>query len=484
MLSCGMRRCLLVLSLLLATAAPALAQRVALVVGNGAYRNVERLANPASDARAMAASLRRVGFTTDLVVDADKAEMESAIRRFAQRARGAEAALFFYAGHAIEVGGKNLLAPVSASVRSERDLAFELIDLDLLMGAAEGQARVLLVFLDACRDNPFRAALAGSSRGGASRGLAPPAQGTTGTLVAFATAPGQVALDGRGANSPFTTALLRNIDTPGLEVRSMMGRVRQAVRVDTQGRQIPWDSSSLEGEFFFRPGTAAAAPPPPAPQPPPQPAPPQPQAALPPPSSRQSPAPPPAPPSPALGGFACPRAGTELETTRRERIVYSGADPADPLVCQADLAGRSLRLIYNFWPAGSVDAQSEARIRAGMAALFPLAAGKRSEFGYFGGVGLTSAQYSETWAVTGEQIVSLPAGQMRVWVIERREEVVTGGVFAARWTYWYAPDALLFVRVAYEHIRGREPADPAWQATRLTLPPSPQTAPAAPRARR
>lgn len=245
-------RFVLALLLMLVCACEAWAQRVALVIGNGAYREAPALANPAADARGMAAALDRLGFATELVIDADRAGMEAAIRRFGEAAAGAEAALVFYAGHAVEVGGRNYLIPVTARIRSDRDLPFETVDFDSVMTQLEGRARVILVFLDACRDNPFRQRLmAGGTRGIAAPGLAP-VRGTVGTLVAFATAPGQVASDGHGQNSPFTTGLLQHIETPGLEVRPMLGRVRQSVREATAGGQVPWENSSLEGEFFFR----------------------------------------------------------------------------------------------------------------------------------------------------------------------------------------------------------------------------------------
>lgn len=258
-------RLALALLLLIAGAAEAVAQRVALVIGNGAYREAPALANPEADARGVAAALDRLGFMTDLVLDADRSGMEAAIRRFGEAAAGAEAALVYYAGHAVEVGGRNHLIPVSARIRSDRDLPFETIDFDAVMSQLEGRARVILVFLDACRDNPFRQRLmAGGTRGIAAAGLAP-VRGPVGTLVAFATAPGQVASDGHGQNSPFTAALLRHIETPGLEVRPMLGRVRQSVREATAGSQVPWENSSLEGEFFFR-AAAVAGPAPAAPQ--------------------------------------------------------------------------------------------------------------------------------------------------------------------------------------------------------------------------
>ncbi|MCU0985382.1 MAG: caspase family protein [Acetobacteraceae bacterium] len=249
-------RVVLAVLILVMGATEAFAQRVALVIGNGAYREAPALPNPVADARGVAAALERLGFRADLVLDADRTAMESAIRRFGEAAAGAEAALVYYAGHAVEVAGRNHLIPVSARIRSDRDLPFETIDFDAVMAQLEGRARVILVFLDACRDNPFRQRLmAGGTRGVAAVGLAP-VRGPVGTLVAFATAPGQVASDGYGPNSPFTAALLQHIETPGLEVRPMLGRVRQSVREATAGSQVPWENSSLEGEFFFRPAAA------------------------------------------------------------------------------------------------------------------------------------------------------------------------------------------------------------------------------------
>ena len=259
-------RLVLALALVLAWGTEVFAQRVALVIGNGAYVEAPPLENPANDATDIHAALTRLGFDSELVVDADRASLERAIRRFGDRAAGAEAAMLFYAGHAVEVAGRNHLIPVSASIRSDRDLPFETVDADAVMTQLEGRARVILLFLDACRDNPFRLRLAAQgTRGIAGTGLAA-VRGPVGTLVAFATAPGTVAQDGTGRNSPFTGALLRHIETEGLEVRPMLGRVRQTVREATGGAQIPWENASLEGEFYFRPAeprapTVAALPP-------------------------------------------------------------------------------------------------------------------------------------------------------------------------------------------------------------------------------
>ncbi|WP_439577147.1 caspase family protein [Elioraea sp.] len=254
-------RLILALALVLSWGSPALAQRVALVIGNGAYVEAPPLENPANDATDIHAALTRLGFDSELVVDADRISLERAIRRFGDRAVGAEAAMLFYAGHAVEVAGRNHLIPVSASIRSDRDLPFETVDVDAVITQLEGRARVILLFLDACRDNPFRLRLAAQgTRGIAGAGLAA-VRGPVGTLVAFSTAPGTVAQDGTGRNSLFTAALLRHIETEGLEVRPMLGRVRQTVREATGGAQIPWENASLEGEFHFRPARPAPAPP-------------------------------------------------------------------------------------------------------------------------------------------------------------------------------------------------------------------------------
>jgi Caspase domain/Sel1 repeat/Putative peptidoglycan binding domain len=225
--------------------------RVALVVGIGRYDNVPELPNPPRDARAIHAALGRVGFESELLIDPDRSELEGAIQRLGDRARGADAALFYFAGHAIELAGKNWLLPRSVTMRTDRAARFEAVELDGVTETIEGGARVSLLFLDACRDNPFRLRLA--SRGARSVGGSGLAQmrAAVGTLLAFATAPGNIADDGDGEHSPFTAAMLRYIETPGLEVRQMLGRVRAAVRQATAGRQLPWDHSSLEGDFYF-----------------------------------------------------------------------------------------------------------------------------------------------------------------------------------------------------------------------------------------
>ncbi|HEY4249937.1 MAG TPA: caspase family protein [Roseomonas sp.] len=259
-MACGL--CLLLAGLAWG-AGPAAAQerRVALVVGVGGYRNVPALANPPNDARDIAAVLGRLGFEVETLIDPDRLALEAGARRLGQRARGAEAALFFFAGHALEAAGRNWLVPAPAEIRGDRDLRFETLDLEGVLEQMEGGARLSILILDACRDNPFRNRLLAQTRQAIGGGGLGQVQAATGTLVTFATAPGTVAEDGRGRNSPFTGALLKHIETPGLEIRQLLAEVRREVREATRGRQVPWENSALEGSFYFR---APPPPPPPA----------------------------------------------------------------------------------------------------------------------------------------------------------------------------------------------------------------------------
>jgi uncharacterized caspase-like protein len=233
-------------------------RRVALVVGAAKYEHAAQLAHSLDDARDMAASLKRLGFDVDLVLDPDRAHLEAAVRRLGQKSRGADAALFFYSGHALESQGVNWVLPVSADVQEDRDLRFEALDLSAVLGQVEGLARVSLIFLDACREDPFKQRL-GTSRDLGRNGLATVNANVSGTYVAFATAPGVVAADGNGPHSPFTGSLLKYLETPGLELRQMMSKVRGDVEDATDNRQIPWDSSSLKGDFYFNPANAEKA---------------------------------------------------------------------------------------------------------------------------------------------------------------------------------------------------------------------------------
>ena len=232
----------------------AASRRVALVVGAGEYAHAPALANTLNDARDVAAALTRLQFDVDLVINPDRAALEKAVRRLGQRSRGADASLFYFSGHALEVQRVNWLLPVSADVKSDDDLRFEALDLTAVLEQIESKAHVSLLFLDACREDPFKQRF-GLARGITGAGLAPAHASASGTYIVYAAAPEMAAEDGSGPHSPFTAALLRFIETPGLEVRQMLSRVRGDVEAQTDGKQIPWESSSLLGDFYFDPKT-------------------------------------------------------------------------------------------------------------------------------------------------------------------------------------------------------------------------------------
>jgi uncharacterized caspase-like protein len=238
-------------------------RRVAFVVGNGAYRHTTALPNPSIDAKAMAALLRNVGFDVIEGVDLDRAGMTARLSEFAVKTQGADVALFFYAGHGIAVNGKNYLLPVDADLNSEFDLKFgAAIDIDATLDQTMADAKVKLVFLDACRDNPFADKIRSASRTRSVVVLSGLAEmkSSEGTLIAFATGPGQKAMDGRqGENSPFTHALLNNLAEPGLEIRHALTKVRAQVSEETNKQQLPWENTNLTGFFYLNPAAAAPA---------------------------------------------------------------------------------------------------------------------------------------------------------------------------------------------------------------------------------
>ena len=235
------------------------AGRVALVIGNSAYKFTPRLNNSVNDASDIAAALERLGFDVVRGLDVDYAGMRELMLRFSEQLAGADVGLFYYAGHGLQVSGRNYLAPVDVRLESEADLELRTIDLDLVLRTMTREARTNFVFLDACRDNPMTANLArrmGARSAALGRGLAQVVAGV-GTLIAFATEPGSVALDGENTrNSPFTAALLDTMEQPGVHVGDMMIAVRNRVLKQTNGRQVPWEHSSLTGKFYFVPQSA------------------------------------------------------------------------------------------------------------------------------------------------------------------------------------------------------------------------------------
>lgn len=217
--------------------------RIALVIGNSSYREVP-LRNPVNDVRAMARTLRELGFTVLAHENANKRTMETAIIEFGRRLAEGGVGFFYYAGHGLQVRGHNYLVPIDAEIDSEAITRVAAVDVDLLLEQmAEAKNRVNIVILDACRNNPFERRLRGASRGLAAVDAA------RGTLVAYATAPGSVAADGDGANGLYTEELLQALRVPGLKVEEVFKRVRIGVAERSKGAQTPWESSSLTGDL-------------------------------------------------------------------------------------------------------------------------------------------------------------------------------------------------------------------------------------------
>jgi hypothetical protein len=224
-------------------------QRIALVIGNSAYSSGP-LKNPVNDATDMAAILKKLGFSVTLKKNANQQEMDESIREFGRqlkRTRGV--GLFYYAGHGMQVGGVNYLLPVNSRIEKESDVRFQSINADIVLAEMENAENGLnVVILDACRDNPFSRSFRNTARGLAIISNAP-----SGTFISYSTGANQVARDGEGENSPYTRALLENIVKPGLTINNVFMNVRSKVKKETG--QVPWELSSLEGDFYFVPGS-------------------------------------------------------------------------------------------------------------------------------------------------------------------------------------------------------------------------------------
>ncbi len=239
---------------------PAVAdKRVALVVGNSAYRSVTRLDNPTNDATLMAVTLRALGFTLvggGAQLDLDKPAFDNAVQMFSVQIQGADVGLFYYAGHGVQVRSANYLVPVSANPTRKSDVDFQLVDTALVLRQMESAGTKLnIVILDACRNNPF------GDRGfrATTRGLAQ-MQAPEGTLISYATQPGNIAQDGADGNSPYTKALAATIRQPGLGIFDAFNEVGLVVKRSTGGAQQPWVSSSpIAGTFYFAGAPAAPA---------------------------------------------------------------------------------------------------------------------------------------------------------------------------------------------------------------------------------
>jgi uncharacterized caspase-like protein len=228
-------------------------QRIALVIGNSAYSS-GHLKNPVNDATDMATALKKTGFSVTLKKNANLREMLETIEDFGNTLKRGGTGLFYYAGHGVQVGGANYLLPIGTRINKEGDVRYEAVDVGRILTEMETANNGLnIVILDACRDNPF-----GNTFRSSSRGLSIVTHAPTGTFISYSTGAGQVARDGEGRNSPYTKALLENISKPGLTINKVFMNVRSRVLKSTG--QVPWELSSLVGDFYFIPpkGTTAS----------------------------------------------------------------------------------------------------------------------------------------------------------------------------------------------------------------------------------
>jgi uncharacterized caspase-like protein len=254
--------CALLLATLSTRAAMA-ERRVALVIGNAKYEHADALANTVNDANAIAALLTKAGFdVVDERRDVGVVEFKRAVREFLNSAANADIAVVYYSGHGIEVGGTNYLIPVDAKLASDFDIDDEAIPLERIMLATQSAKKLSLIILDACRDNPFlHAALHATATRSISNRLVGVQPTSSDTLIAYAAKAGSVSYDGLGANSPFTTALVKYIAEPGLDIRIALGKVRDDVLASTNNRQEPFVYGSLGGaDISLVPAPAAAVP--------------------------------------------------------------------------------------------------------------------------------------------------------------------------------------------------------------------------------
>ncbi len=246
---------LIPLLLILSVPAHASGKRVALVIGNAAYTDAVALVNPKNDAADMAAALKAVGFTVILGIDLTKTQMDRKILQFSGALSGADAGVFYYSGHGLQVAGVNYLVPIDAELTSPAALDFEMVRLDLVQRTMEREAKTNILFLDACRNNPLARNLAralGTRSMEIGRGLAPTESGA-GTLISFSTQPGNVALDGSERNSPFTGPLANAIGTSSEDILSILTAVRNEVMAATKEKQVPWENNALRAKFYFSP---------------------------------------------------------------------------------------------------------------------------------------------------------------------------------------------------------------------------------------
>ncbi len=224
---------------------------MALVIGNSNYINGGILLNPVNDAKAIAQALRKLNFEVMEYENIQQIKMKKVIDKFGDRLRKSDVGLFFYAGHGLQVKGRNFLVPVDANITSENDVEYNCVNTGRILAKMEAaNCKTNIIILDACRDNPFARSW--------SRGIIRKESGLafmsapSGSFIAYATSPGKTALDGvAGKNGVYTSALLKYMKTPNITIEDMFKMVRADVEKSTNGQQIPWESTSLKGNFYF-----------------------------------------------------------------------------------------------------------------------------------------------------------------------------------------------------------------------------------------
>ncbi|MGB3465430.1 MAG: caspase family protein, partial [Cyclobacteriaceae bacterium] len=225
-------------------------KKLALIIGNSAYQNGAQLKNPVNDARAISSTLKNLGFEVMHYDNVTQKDMKKAIDAFGQRLKNYEVGLFYYAGHGIQYKGKNYMIPVEANLKAEQQVEYDCIAADRVLAYMEyAESKVNIILLDACRNNPFERSWSRSANGNGLAFMNAP----SGSLIAYATSPGTTASDGTGNNGLYTSSLLKYMNTPGLTIEQMFKKVRGEVEEQSNGKQVPWESTSLKGEFYFSP---------------------------------------------------------------------------------------------------------------------------------------------------------------------------------------------------------------------------------------
>ena len=448
--------------------ASAIEQRLALVIGNGSYRDAP-LTNPVNDARAMATTLRDAGFTVIGRENASHAEMLGLIRDFGDRLKSqGGVGLFFFAGHGMQIKGRNYLIPIGSQIEREDEVATQAVDASQVLDKMESAAnRLNILILDACRNNPFARSFRSSQQGLAQM------DAPLGTLVAFATAPGSVASDGESGNGLYTSHLLRSIRQPDVKLEEVFKRVRTNVLRDSQRRQVPWEATSLVGDFYFhgspeqmalastraRDGPSAA-----------RPLRSKPRLVLPAPAGSQ-----PILTQPGDAVFAtAPTYAEGDEWEYREQALKGNAVSGTRVVHVREIltngdASLSTGEIRN--PSGALVGQGPIGRSLAAAVDFPLAVGQRFEFMTKPFVAAADGTRNETLkaesAVEAIEPVTTPAGTFHAFRIRVRYDYVgAGAVRVGEVLHWYAPAVRRDVK---QELRSWNKSGPGRNDTFITI---------------